>query len=309
MSRAVGVVTAVQGLLPDWTALGIALLTQVGGGLFLGLVLTGLYWSRRDLQEDVLLVTATYVVGFGLYRYLKLVFELPRPEQPLLEVELVPGLVRPLYELTVLPASYGFPSGHATSATIIYVGLAAVVTVGTRRLRYAIAGGAVTLVGFTRVALGVHYLVDIVAGVALGGVLLGAVWGLRRVSRDPQSLVLGLGVLTTGLYAVESGLAFEAVVSVGLAVGLFGGWQVVVLARALVGESRRSGTVSVRAGLAAASLAVLCVAGVLGPLVGEWLLVGSVTGVLTAAWVVVPVARHSPHVDDVATKLSVAVDR
>lgn len=309
MSRAVGVVTAVQGLLPDWTALGIALLTQVGGGLFLGLVLTGLYWSRRDLQEDVLLVTATYVVGFGLYRYLKLVFELPRPEQPLLEVELVPGLVRPLYELTVLPASYGFPSGHATSATIIYVGLAAVVTVGTRRLRYAIAGGAVTLVGFTRVALGVHYLVDIVAGVALGGVLLGAVWGLRRVSRDPQSLVLGLGVLTTGLYAVESGLAFEAVVSVGLAVGLFGGWQVVVLARALVGESRRSGTVSVRAGLAAASLAVLCVAGVLGPLVGEWLLVGSVTGVLTAAWVVVPVARHSPHVDDVATELSVAVDR
>jgi membrane-associated phospholipid phosphatase len=309
VSRAVGVVTAVQGLLPDWTALGIALLTQVGGGLFLGLVLTGLYWSRRDLQEDVLLVTATYVVGFGLYRYLKLVFELPRPEQPLLEVELVPGLVRPLYELTVLPASYGFPSGHATSATIIYVGLAAVVTVGTRRLRYAIAGGAVTLVGFTRVALGVHYLVDIVAGVALGGVLLGAVWGLRRVSRDPQSLVLGLGVLTTGLYAVESGLAFEAVVSVGLAVGLFGGWQVVVLARALVGESRRSGTVSVRAGLAAASLAVLCVAGVLGPLVGEWLLVGSVTGVLTAAWVVVPVARHSPHVDDVATELSVAVDR
>lgn len=309
MSRAVGVVTAVQGLLPDWTALGIALLTQVGGGLFLGLVLTGLYWSRRDLQEDVLLVTATYVVGFGLYRYLKLVFESPRPEQPLLEVELVPGLVRPLYELTVLPASYGFPSGHATSATIIYVGLAAVVTVGTRRLRYAIAGGAVTLVGFTRVALGVHYLVDIVAGVALGGVLLGAVWGLRRVSRDPQSLVLGLGVLTTGLYAVESGLAFEAVVSVGLAVGLFGGWQVVVLARALVGESRRSGTVSVRAGLAAASLAVLCVAGMLGPLVGEWLLVGSVTGVLTAAWVVVPVARHSPHVDDVATELSVAVDR
>ena len=308
MSRAVGVVTAVQGLLPDWTALGIALLTQVGGGLFLGLVLTGLYWRRRE-REQVFLVVATYVVGFGLYRYLKLVFESPRPEQPLLEVELVPGLVRPLYELTVLPASYGFPSGHATSATIVYVGLAAVVTVGTRRLRYAIAGGAVTLVGFTRVALGVHYLVDIVAGVALGGVLLGAVWGLRRVSRDPQSLVLGLGVLTTGLYAVESGLAFEAVVSVGLAVGLFGGWQVVVLARALVGESRRSGTVSVRAGLAAASLAVLCVAGVLGPLVGEWLLVGSVTGVLTAAWVVVPVARHSPHVDDVATELSVAVDR
>jgi membrane-associated phospholipid phosphatase len=308
VSRAIGVVTAVQELLPDWTALAIALLTQVGGGLFLWLVLTGLYWRRRE-REQVFLVVATYVVGFGLYRYLKLVFESPRPEQPLLEVELVPRLVRPLYELTVLPANYGFPSGHATSATIVYVGLAAMVTVGTRRLRYAIAAGAVTLVGFTRVALGVHYLVDIVAGVALGGVLLGAVWGLLRVSRDPQSLVLGLGVLTTGLYAVESGLAFEAVVSVGLAVGLFGGWQVLVLARALVGESRRLGTVSVRAGLAAASLAVLCVAGVLGPLVGEWLLVGSVTGVLTVAWVVVPVARHSPHVDDVATKLSVAVDR
>jgi len=121
--------------------------------------------------------------------------------------------------------------------------------------------------------------------------------------------VLGLGVLTTGLYAVESGLAFEAVVSVGLAVGLFGGWQVVVRARALVGESRRSGTVSIRAGLAAASFVVLLVAGVLGPLVGEWLLVGSVTGVLTAAWVVVPVARDSPHVDDVAAELSVAVGR
>lgn len=301
MSRGIGELVPIQESIPDWMAVFIGLLTQFGDAWFLIALLAVLYWSRPDRQDDILLVMAMYVAGLGLYRYLKFVFELPRPEQPLLDPEFVPWVIRPLYEATAFASSYGFPSGHATASTIVYFGLATVLTVGTKRLRYATAAMIVAIVGFTRVALGVHFLVDIVVGVALGGlVVLVTFRGVQYISGDRVSVVLGFSILTTALYLFESSADLEAVLATGIALGLFGGWQLVVLARQLVAQDRPSKALvsaGVRGGLAALALAPLVVALEFFPLLGsEPFPLGGIVGFGAAIAVIIPVARYSPRV-------------
>ena len=45
MSRGIGGIDPIQELLPDWMALGVGLLTQLGDAWFLVLLLAVLYWS------------------------------------------------------------------------------------------------------------------------------------------------------------------------------------------------------------------------------------------------------------------------
>lgn len=67
---------------------------------------------------------------------------------------------------------YSFPSGHAMAATtsfaILLLVLLPVVRRGLRPLCWAVAAVSVLGVGFTRVALGVHWFSDVVGGWALG---------------------------------------------------------------------------------------------------------------------------------------------
>ncbi|MEP6739207.1 MAG: phosphatase PAP2 family protein [Caldimonas sp.] len=78
-----------------------------------------------------------------------------------------PSLDDPLLHL----ATYSFPSGHATAATLFYGVLAAYLaarmpTWRTRLLPLAGAVFLVAVVGLTRVYLGVHYFSDVVAAAA-----------------------------------------------------------------------------------------------------------------------------------------------
>jgi membrane-associated phospholipid phosphatase len=86
-------------------------------------------------------------------------------------------------------ASFSFPSGHAMTATLFF-GLLAVFAIRTtaawrwRVLAVLAAGLLVVLIGFSRLYLGVHYLSDVLAGVAEGfawlALCLTAVGALRR---------------------------------------------------------------------------------------------------------------------------------
>lgn len=301
MSRGFGEVVHLQEAIPDWVAVVIGLLTQLGDPWFLILILVVLYWTRPALQEDALIVMGMYVAGLGLYRYLKFVFELPRPEEPLLDPELVPWLIRPLYEATAFASSYGFPSGHATSSTIVYFGLATVLTVGTPRARYAVASVLVGLIGFTRIALGVHFLVDIVVGVALGGaVVLLTFYLFRLISRDRVTVVLFFAIVTSGLYLFESEAHPEAVHAFGVALGLFGGWQLVILADQLVGKTdSRKTVIPIRVrGVFTVAIFILFV-GVLerfSMIGGEPFPLGALSGIGAAVAVILPIARYSTRV-------------
>ena len=98
-------------------------------------------------------------------------------------VELLKGLFarpRPYFVDPLLSESgYSFPSGHALESLVVYGMLAyfAVLTLKTWRARIAtICGTAllVLLIGISRMYLGVHYLSDVTAGFAAGGVWLSA---------------------------------------------------------------------------------------------------------------------------------------
>ncbi|MGW0496020.1 phosphatase PAP2 family protein [Streptomyces sp. NPDC003007] len=91
-------------------------------------------------------------------------------------VKTLVGRLRPVVdEPLVTPSGLSFPSGHALSSLVSYGVLLLVFLPAmnrtARRFSAVVAVVIVVLVGFTRMALGVHYLSDVVAGW-----LLGAVW-------------------------------------------------------------------------------------------------------------------------------------
>ena len=97
---------------------------------------------------------------------------------------------RPSFEDPLLTlASYSFPSGHTIGATLLYGVLAAYLVCIWRHWGARVAVGAlaclmVGLVALSRIALGAHYLSDVMAAVALGctwlAVCITAISTLRR---------------------------------------------------------------------------------------------------------------------------------
>lgn len=93
-------------------------------------------------------------------------------------VKLVVGRARPkLLDPVAVAAGKSFPSGHSQAAIVGYAVLVAVflpaVPRGWRKVLVAVATVLVLLIGFSRVALGVHYLSDVI-----GAYLIGTVWFL-----------------------------------------------------------------------------------------------------------------------------------
>ena len=105
---------------------------------------------------------------------------------PLLN-QLVKHLVdraRPVLDQPVAHASgLSFPSGHAQAATVAVLVLMVVFLPRLRRAwrAAAIAAGVIWIaaIGLARVGLGVHYVSDVLAGVALGTVWVTAVVSVR----------------------------------------------------------------------------------------------------------------------------------
>lgn len=94
-----------------------------------------------------------------------------------------------------------FPSGHAMSSTFTYGALLLVFLPAiARRYRPAVLGGTVVLVAaicFSRLALGVHYITDVVGGVVLGLAWLAAstaAFSAWRVQRGRPSVDVAEGV-------------------------------------------------------------------------------------------------------------------
>ena len=159
--------------------------TFLGGSIVALLIMTVAvlvaYLRTRKLRLPAFL--AFCLVGaLGLAPLIKLVVQRARPDMsPAVEV-----------------GGYAFPSGHATTSMIVCGALAYALT---RRLSWGVnvwiwasAMVATSLIGFSRLYLGVHWATDVVGGwvlgllwLALGGVLIQIAWEAgppRRLGSD-----------------------------------------------------------------------------------------------------------------------------
>lgn len=177
------------------------IVTEFGGPALLMVLLSLLYWLTR--RRETALVVSYAVAGVGFILVLKVLLAMPRPPE---EVYLVSHDADP----------YGFPSGHAFAATVVYGGL----VVAFDRLRdppaVAAAIVAIVLVSLSRVVLGVHYLGDVVAGAIVGvGFLLAAG---RIVDGDPaRGFAIGFALAIPAV--VLSGAESESLIALGGSVG------------------------------------------------------------------------------------------
>jgi membrane-associated phospholipid phosphatase len=140
--------------------------TDFGGFEFAGyaMVLATVFLLIRRQRRLAAFVAVTGI-GLGvLVPVVKALVDRARPDVP-----------QPVVEL---PANASFPSGHAMTAIVTWGALVLVALPLLRRsLRpWLVAGGVglVLVVGLTRLALGVHFVTDVLAGWALGAAWLAA---------------------------------------------------------------------------------------------------------------------------------------
>jgi undecaprenyl-diphosphatase len=118
--------------------------------LVIAVAISGFSWSRPWLWTRV---AVAIIVAESVSGALKLWLGRDRP--PLSNPDPEP--------LVHLPATYSFPSGHAT----VSFACATVLALAVPRLRVPLYTLA-TLISFSRVYVGVHYPFDVLAGAVLG---------------------------------------------------------------------------------------------------------------------------------------------
>lgn len=172
------------------------------------------------------IMASSLMVSLFANTFLKVVFHRPRP------FEVLPDLQgKRLHTAT----GYSFPSGHTQGASGFYTSL--MYLFKNRLLRFS-CGLAIFLVGVSRLYLGVHWPVDVLAGWILGiGIAWFMAFSLDRLWDDPSGLkrflirVLILTGAVTLVMAVLEIVLFKGSMKVddffksaGIVSGSFGGF-------------------------------------------------------------------------------------
>lgn len=148
---------------PHWLIAFMQGVSWFNGGLprwGIVILLSALVWHWCGPRCAVALGGASLLAN-GASSLLKLAFGVARPD-------LVPHLDH--------QTSFAYPSGHATSAAVVYLLLAWLAPERWRAAAWALAAAMILLGGLSRIMLGVHWTSDIVGGTMLGAAfaLLGA---------------------------------------------------------------------------------------------------------------------------------------
>ena len=118
------------------------------------LLLNGLFKKNKDAQINALLLIIPVAVSAIVSNILKYVIDLPRPYE-----------IYPFIHKLSVGGSPSFPSGHTADA------FAFAAAVSLRYRKWFIVAGMLlwaSLVGYTRMALGVHFPSDVLAGAIIG---------------------------------------------------------------------------------------------------------------------------------------------
>jgi membrane-associated phospholipid phosphatase len=254
--RDLGVVEALGDLLPEAAVPVFALLTQLGDIWLFFAVLSLLYWFGDRLpglaldRRRAALAIALALGALSLTIALKGLFDLPRPPNPgtIAGLQYVPDLLYGPYVAATTASGYGFPSGHALGTTVVWGGLAVVLDASTPRRRALAAGTLVGGVSLARVVLGVHYAVDVLAGIAVGLGYLAVVFGLAG-GRTRPALWIAVAV-AVGAVAI-GGPTFDDAAALGATVGAAATWELVRGAVAARPVTRTGGLLAAAVGFPA----------------------------------------------------------
>ena len=113
----------------------------------------------RKFKREALFLTLTMGTCGIVMAFIKTIFNRPRPN------------IHRLVELN----SLSFPSGHSTSATILYLSLALISVKLMKKNTYTpilVAIVGILFIVSSRIYLGVHYPTDTIAGVSLGSAIV-----------------------------------------------------------------------------------------------------------------------------------------
>lgn len=178
------------------------------------------YWLWR--KESVLRIAVVLVLSAVLNAHLKHVFAIPRPF-------MVPD---PTVDALIEAQGWSMPSGHAQTAAVFW-GACAKELGG--RWAYVVAAVLIVMVSLSRVALGVHYPRDVLAGAAVGFAVLGLAYAAAprladRLDRLGLAAHVGLAVLGSALWmgliritAADGVLPPQAGVALGALIGIWVG--------------------------------------------------------------------------------------
>lgn len=166
----------------------LRVVTFLGTPLWLAAVVitTAAYALARHRLRLALFVVVTAAAGGLLNTAVKTAVDRERPD---------------LDPPVATAGGFSFPSGHATSSTVSYGAVTLVLLPAVPRpaRRPVVAGvvGLVAAIGVSRLALGVHYVTDVLGGYALGSAWLAAstaafsIWRVER-GEAPVDALQGL---------------------------------------------------------------------------------------------------------------------
>lgn len=223
MGRGVGVTETIRNAVPEWTVPLFELFALGGDLLLIGPVLALLYagtvvrslgqsqttpGSQPLCTDRAAFLIAAVAGGLALLVSLKAAFAMPRP---------------PAHLHAVSPSEYGFPSGHTMAATVFWGALALWTSIGPRRVRFGVAATVISLVALSRLTLGVHFLVDVLASIAFGALYLAAITWLTG-GRPGRTFVVAVGL--AGLAVVVSGGSSRSILAFVGSIGAVLCWRI-----------------------------------------------------------------------------------
>lgn len=171
---------------PFVESLGL-LFSLLGSTDFYLVVLPLIFWSIDERAGRR--IGLFFLLSIWLNSALKMAWQRPRPYMASTEVTVPVSAIEP---------SYGIPSGHAQGTATMWGSIA---VEAKRRWVTVIAIVYTLLMATSRLAIGVHYLQDAIAGLLIGGLLLGLyVWLEPRFGQwmAAQSLLIQIGVVVLG---------------------------------------------------------------------------------------------------------------
>lgn len=187
-------VESITGAIPPWLAVVVFLLSYLGSIYVIapGVMAAYIWGDRRRTATWLGIVIAAY----ASFVFAKALIDTPRPDvEPPLAREVVPALLVPLYDLAVDFETGSFPSGHAVAVAVFWGLVTLDINWSTLGRRLLVGATVVALSGFSRVALGVHYVEDVIGGILVALVLLAVMLGVRERVADPVTAMLALALV------------------------------------------------------------------------------------------------------------------